>query len=89
MTNDPETLARAIGEIKEAMVKKGRNPEKFGVRASPTPIFGADGIADFEKTMEAVPALLKAGVTIIDITPRFFCKGPEGFAEVMEKLAQL
>lgn len=37
--------------------------------------------------MKAVPALLKAGVIIIDITPRFFCKGPEDFETVMGKLA--
>jgi probable F420-dependent oxidoreductase len=89
MTNDPEQLARAIDQIKEAMVKKGRDPSKLGVRASPTPAFGADGIANFEQTMESVPALLKAGVTQIDITPRFFCKGPEGFADVMKKLASI
>jgi len=89
ITNDPEELTRAIDLIKEAMVRKGRDPSRLQVRVGPTPIFRPDGVADFEQTMEAVPALLKAGVTQIDITPRFYSKGPEGFADLMAKLVTI
>ena len=90
MVNDPEVLAASIGRFKAAIAARGRDPAKFETRVSPMPVFGSDGIGDFAATAAAlVPALTKAGVTVVSFTPFYFCKGPDDFEAFIERLVSL
>jgi len=89
MVNDPEVLAGSIGRFKAAIAARGRDPATFETRVSPMPVFRADGIGDFAATAVQVPALVKAGVTVISFKPFYFCKGPDDFEAFIERLVAL
>jgi probable F420-dependent oxidoreductase len=89
MVNDPDVLVSSIARFKQAISARGRDPAKFECRVSPLPVFGADGIGDFAATAAQVPALTRAGVTVVSFTPFYFCKGPGEFESFIERLVSL
>jgi hypothetical protein len=89
MEQRPEQLAVHIAAMRKAFVARGRKPSELGVRAVPKMVFGADGVASFDAAAEAVPALLEAGVTTIELFPAMYCRGPADFDAFCERLAGL
>jgi probable F420-dependent oxidoreductase len=71
--NRPDVLAREIGQIKEAMAAKGRDPANFQVRTRVRP-----GSRDARPTdvFERAGEYAAAGVTVLGVNPRDFCDGP-------------
>jgi alkanesulfonate monooxygenase SsuD/methylene tetrahydromethanopterin reductase-like flavin-dependent oxidoreductase (luciferase family) len=59
------------------------------LRAVPKYVFGSDHSPDLEATLAQLPALLDAGVTVIELHPRAFCSGPDEFEAFVERLITL
>jgi len=41
------------------------------------PVFRDDGTPDLEATLAAIPALARVGVTMVEVLPLLFCRGPQ------------
>jgi len=89
MEQRPEVLAGHIAAMRAAFVKRKRDPAELAVRAVPRMAFGANGLADFQALVDAVPALLAAGATTIEVFPSAYCRGAEEFAGFCERLVAL
>jgi len=89
MEQRPEELAKHIAAMRAAFVKRKRDPAELAVRVVPRMVFGANGLADFATAAAGVPALLKAGATILEFLPSMYCRGPEEFDAFCSKLVEL
>jgi probable F420-dependent oxidoreductase len=58
-----EDLERSIPRVQEALAAAGRDTDGFQIAGRLPVVKGADGHLDLTRTMEAVPALVEAGVT--------------------------
>jgi probable F420-dependent oxidoreductase len=83
----PEELARHIARLRQAFAARGRDPQGLAVRALLQSAMGADGRPDLTATLAQVPALVAAGVTMIEVLPFALCRGPGDFAAFCERLA--
>ena len=79
MEQNPEKLAPVIARLRTAVGARGRDPHAFTVRVVPRFVFGADGAPDLEATLAGVPALVKAGASMVELFPSAFCRGPDDF----------
>jgi hypothetical protein len=52
-------------------------------------VFRPDGTPDLEATLKAVPALIAAGATMVELFPSAFCRGPQDFAAFCQRLVAL
>ncbi len=86
MLQDPEALAAALADIRAAFAACGRDFAGFQTRVVLPGIFGADGAPDLAASLAAIPALQAAGVTMIEILPVMFCRGPGDFAGFVEQV---
>lgn len=86
MERDPELLAGHIGRLRKAFVARGRDPQGLAVRVVLGAVFRADGTPDLDATLAAVPALVTAGVTMVEVLPLVFCRGPEDFDAFCQRL---
>jgi len=89
MEQRPEELAKHIAAMRAAFVKRKRDPAELAVRVVPRMVFGANGLADFATAAAGVPALLKAGTTMLEFLPSMYCRGPEEFDAFCSKLVEL
>jgi len=89
MEQRPEELAKHIAAMRAAFVKRKRDPAELALRVVPRMVFGANGLADFATAAAGVPALLKAGATMLEFLPSMYCRGPEEFDAFCSKLVEL
>jgi probable F420-dependent oxidoreductase len=89
MEQDPAKLKVTIDKLKAAFKARGRDPASLGVRVVPKPAFTAAGVPDLEGTLAGVPALLEAGVTMIEFLPIMFCRGAEDFPAFCDRIVKL
>ena len=89
MEQDPAKLAPVIARLRAGLAARGRDPAAFTVRVVPRFVFRPDGTPDLEATLKAVPALIAAGATMIELFPSAFCRGPQDFAAFCERLVAL
>jgi|SRR5579875_924844 probable F420-dependent oxidoreductase len=89
MERDPEKLKEPIARLQAAFRARGRDPKTLVVRTGLRPVFRADRSADLDATLEQVPALVAAGVNIIDFSPSPFCKGPADVERFFERIVSL
>jgi len=78
--NRPEVLAGEIAQIKAAMVEKGRDPSNFQIRTALTPPFEGATIHD---ALKRIPEYEEAGVTVLSIQVRNFCKGGDEIDDLL------
>ncbi len=74
--------AAAIGELRERYVEAGRDPDTLEVADTLVPVEGS-----IARTIDQVPALAGAGVTIVRIHLRRFVRGPDDVPSVIEETA--
>ena len=89
MEQDPAKLAPVITRLRAEVARRGRDPEAFVVRVVPRFVFRADGTPDLEATLAGVPALLKAGASMVELFPGAFCRGPEDFESFCTRIVAL
>lgn len=87
MEQRPEQLALHIGKLREAFVARGRDPQHLSVRVVLRAVFRSDGTPDLDATLAAVPALARAGVTMIEVLPLAFCRGPRDLESFCRSIA--
>ena len=83
---DPPLIAEGLGRIREAMTRIGRRTEKFEVKAFPLPIRRPDGTVDLDATFARVPALVEAGVTIIEPNLFDYCDSEDDIPRLLDHL---
>ncbi|HLS82210.1 MAG TPA: LLM class flavin-dependent oxidoreductase, partial [Steroidobacter sp.] len=86
MEKRPEQLAGHIDRLRKAFEARGRDPQSLAVRVVLGAVFGADGAPDLDATLAAVPALAAAGVTMVEVLPLIFCRGPQDFDAFCKRL---
>jgi alkanesulfonate monooxygenase SsuD/methylene tetrahydromethanopterin reductase-like flavin-dependent oxidoreductase (luciferase family) len=89
MEQRPEQLAVHVAAIRKAYVARGRDPAELAVRVVPRMVFGADGLAEFQAAIDAIPALVAAGATTVELFPAMYCRGPQDFDAFCERLVGL
>ena len=89
MEQDPAKLAPVIARLHAALSARGRDPQAFTVRVVPRFVFRSDRTPDLEATLAGVPALIKAGATMVELFPGAFCRGPEDFEAFCTRLTAL
>lgn len=89
MEQDPAKLAPVIAHLRAQLAARGRDPEAFTVRVVPRFVLRPDRTPDLEATLAGVPALIKAGATMLELFPSAFCRGPQDFAAFCERLVAL
>ncbi|MBS0366135.1 MAG: LLM class F420-dependent oxidoreductase [Proteobacteria bacterium] len=88
MEQDPQRLAPMIAALHAALRRHGRDPAQFTVRVVPRFVFSA-GAPDLEATLAAVPDLVRAGATMIELFPSAFCRGADDFPAFCRRFAQI
>jgi hypothetical protein len=86
MEKNPGLLAGHIGRLRKAFVARGRDPQGLAVRVVLGAALRADGTPDLEATLAEVPALVAAGVTMVEVLPLVFCRGPQKFDAFCKRL---
>lgn len=84
MLQAPKALATGLADIRAAFDAQGRDFAGFQTRVVLPGVFRADGTPDLAATLAQIPALKAAGVTMVEILPLIFCRGPddmEGFLD--------
>ncbi len=82
--SDAEQLAPEIERLRAAFKAAGRDPTKIDVRAVAPYVFREDFTCDLEATIAKIPALVAAGVTMVEFHPLYLCAGPndlDGFLD--------
>lgn len=87
--DDPAVIAEGLRAIRAAMDRIGRVPAHFEVKAFPTPVRGPDGRVDLDATFARVPALLEAGVTLIEPNLHDYCRDAADAEALLERLLAL
>jgi probable F420-dependent oxidoreductase len=87
--DDPAVIADGLRAIREAMARIGRDPRGFEVKAFPRAVLRNDGSVDLDATFARVPALVEAGVTIIEPNLFDYCRRAEDVEPVLQGLIAL
>lgn len=77
MLQAPKALATGLADIRAAFDARGRDFTGFQSRVVLPGVFRADGTPDLTSTLAQIPALKTAGITMVEILPLMFCRGPE------------
>jgi alkanesulfonate monooxygenase SsuD/methylene tetrahydromethanopterin reductase-like flavin-dependent oxidoreductase (luciferase family) len=83
---DPELLAQQIIAMRAAVAAHGRDPRSIKIRARPPIIRDSDGNGDLDATLALVPRFVAAGADVVVFSPFAYCKEPEDFAGVINKI---
>jgi probable F420-dependent oxidoreductase len=86
---DVVLIREGIRALRECMDRIGRRCENFEVKAFPLPVARADGSIDLDATFARVPALLDAGVTIIEPNLYDYCRRREDVETLLGHLLAL
>jgi probable F420-dependent oxidoreductase len=76
MENEPEKLTPMLNDLRAAFKAAGRDPAKIDVRIVAPYVFREDYSCDLDATLAKLPALIKAGVTVVEFHPLYLCAGP-------------
>jgi probable F420-dependent oxidoreductase len=87
MEKRPELLAGHIDKLRKAFAARGRDPQSLAVRVVLHAVFRSDGTPDLEATLAAIPALADAGVTMVEVLPLLFCRGPQDLDAFFKQVA--
>ena len=71
------SLAAGRGDIRSAFTPEGRDFASFECRVILPGAFRADGTPDPEADLARIPALKAVGVTVVEVLPLMFCRGPD------------
>lgn len=85
MERDPAVLRTEIDKLKRAFEARGRDPETLEVRTTYEVIKGADGKPDLAATLAQTADYAAAGVTMVRLEPRVFCRGPEDYETFLDR----
>ena len=85
MLQDPAALAAGLADIRAAFEARGRDFAGFQTRVVLPGVFRADGTPDLAASLAAIPALKAAGVTMGEILPLMFCRGPDDLASFLDQ----
>jgi probable F420-dependent oxidoreductase len=86
---DPPLIAEGLARIRDAMARLGRASVPFEVKAFPLPIRRGDGTCDLDATFARVPALVEAGVTIIEPNLHDYCATEADIPRLLDHLNAL
>jgi probable F420-dependent oxidoreductase len=86
---DPDQIAAAIAAIRQAMTAEGRDPDRLEVRAALAPARRSDGSVDLDASFAAAPRLRAAGVTVIEVSPFFFCRNGDDIDALVDRAVAL
>jgi len=85
MLKSPEDLAAGLGHIRAAFDARGRDFAGFQVRVGLPGVVNATGALDLAASFAQIPALEAAGVTMVEILPLRFCRGPDDLEALLEQ----
>lgn len=77
MLQNPKALTTALADIRAAFDARGRDFTGFQSRVVLPNVFRADGTPDLTAALAQIPALKAAGITMVEILPLVYCRGPE------------
>jgi alkanesulfonate monooxygenase SsuD/methylene tetrahydromethanopterin reductase-like flavin-dependent oxidoreductase (luciferase family) len=89
MERDPAKLKPVIAKLQAAFKKRGRDPKTLTVRTGLRPVFRADRTVDVDATLAQMPAVVDAGVNIIDFNVSAFCKQMSDLEPFFERIVGL
>lgn len=85
MERDPEVLRPQIDKLKHAFEARGRDPQSLEVRTTYEVCKDAGGKPNLAATLAQTRAYADAGVTMVRLEPRIFCRGPEDFEAFLDQ----
>ncbi|QDX82165.1 LLM class F420-dependent oxidoreductase [Denitratisoma sp. DHT3] len=85
MLQAPKALATGLADIRAAFDARGRDFAGFQTRVVLPGVFRADGTPDLAATLAQIPALRAAGVTMVEILPLIFCRGPDDMESFLDQ----
>jgi hypothetical protein len=89
MERDAGKLAGHIDRLRQAFAARGRDPGSIAVRTVAPYVFREDGLADMDRTLKAVPALIRAGVTVVEFHPAWFGKSEQDFDTILDGMTSI
>lgn len=89
MERDPARLKAGVETLKRAFEKHGRDPEELQVRNNLAVQRGSDGKPDLEATLATIGDYAAAGVTMVRIEARRFCRRLEDVESLFERIVQI
>lgn len=89
MLHEPEAVMEGATAIRKAFAAIGRDPSELQIRVNLIPVMDSDGKPDLEASVARIPALVSAGATMIDVLPLLYCRGPEDFEPLVDRLVML
>lgn len=84
---EPEALARGVSQLREAFVAARRDPGELQVRGAPAPVRGKSGRPDLGATLDAIPALVEAGATMVSLPVAAFAGKRQAVPALLEAFA--
>lgn len=87
--DDPREIRAALAVLRPELERHGRDPGKYEVRAFPVPVRNSGGRVDLKTTFSRAPALVEAGVTIIEPNLYDYCNDAGDIDEMLERLVAL
>jgi probable F420-dependent oxidoreductase len=85
--SDPEAIAGGVDRLRRAYQRAGRDPGSLAVRANAPVAIGAAGKPDLDATLEALPRLRDAGVTVAGFALARFVRSREALPAFFARLA--
>jgi probable F420-dependent oxidoreductase len=89
MERDAGKLAGHIDRLRQAFAARDRDPGSIAVRTVAPYVFREDGLADMDRTLKAVPALIRAGVTVVEFHPAWFGKSEQDFDTILDGMTSI
>jgi alkanesulfonate monooxygenase SsuD/methylene tetrahydromethanopterin reductase-like flavin-dependent oxidoreductase (luciferase family) len=86
MESDPEKLGPMVDDLRGAFRRAGRDPAKLEVRVVAPYVFRPDYSCDLDATLEKIPALVRAGATIVEFHPLYLAAGADDLGRVLDIL---
>ncbi len=77
MLQDSAAIAGGLDAIRAAFAAAGRDFSGFECRVVLPPAFRDDRTPDLVAALARLPALRAAGVTVVEVLPLMFCRGPD------------
>jgi len=89
MERDPARLKPHIAKLRAAFEAHSRDPRTLTVRTGLRPVHRQDRTVDLDATLAQMPAVIDAGVNVIDFGLTAFCKGPSEVEPFLERIVAL
>jgi len=89
MERDAGKLAGHIERLRNTFRANGRDPGGIAVRAVAPYVFREDGLADLDRTLKAVPAVIEADVTTVEFHPAWFATSDKDFDTILDGMTSI